>query len=107
MKRQLRASVEHFVTVEKARRRPDLERLAWGDAKGFSWITRAPYRHNSGENDSVVSGRPAPYSSQLAAMSYLDHFCSCASNEAAINWNAPLVYASATLQSLNPPAVHP
>ena len=33
-------------------------------------------------------------------LSYLDHVCSYASNEIAINWNAPLVYVAAALSSL-------
>ncbi|RZL34008.1 MAG: cellulase, partial [Rubrivivax sp.] len=44
------------------------------------------------------------YASKLPALSYLDHGCSYASNEVAINWNAPLVYVSAALQALTPPA---
>jgi len=41
-----------------------------------------------------------PYPSTIAAKSYLDAQCSYASNEIAINWNAPLVYVSAALQVL-------
>ena len=37
------------------------------------------------------------YPSKQPAMSYLDHGCSYASNEVAINWNAPLVYMLAAL----------
>lgn len=40
------------------------------------------------------------YASSLPALSYLDQECSYASNEVAINWNAPLVYVSAALQNL-------
>jgi endoglucanase len=40
-----------------------------------------------------------PYPSALPAKSWLDHACSYASNEIAINWNAPLVYVSAALQA--------
>jgi endoglucanase len=43
---------------------------------------------------------PLPYPSALPAKSYLDHACSYASNEIAINWNAPLVYVSAGVQAL-------
>lgn len=43
-----------------------------------------------------------PYPSRLPAKSYLDHECSYASNEIAINWNAPLVYVAAGLQALTP-----
>jgi endoglucanase len=33
-------------------------------------------------------------------MAWLDHDCSYASNEIAINWNAPLVYVAAAIESL-------
>lgn len=50
----------------------------------------------------------ASYPSALPALSYLDDACSYASNEIAINWNAPLVYVSAALQVLTPaPGVKP
>ena len=45
---------------------------------------------------------PVPYPGDLPATSYLDHVCSYASNEVAINWNAPLVYVTAALQQLTP-----
>ncbi len=48
------------------------------------------------------SGCPVPYPSNLAAKSYLDHWCSYASNEIAINWNAPLMYVSAAIEALTP-----
>ncbi len=44
------------------------------------------------------------YPSKLPALSYIDHYCSYAANEVAINWNAPLVYVSAALQALTPKA---
>lgn len=53
---------------------------------------------NPGQQDKAHC--PEPYTSALPALSYLDHACSYASNEVAINWNAPLVYVSAALQSL-------
>lgn len=43
---------------------------------------------------------PVAYPSAIPARSYLDHWCSYASNEIAINWNAPLVYVSGAIQSL-------
>ncbi|MGM9484976.1 glycoside hydrolase family 9 protein [Roseateles sp. NT4] len=54
---------------------------------------------NPGRQDQ--KGCPA-YPSAQPAMAYLDNFCSYASNEIAINWNAPLVYVSAALQALTP-----
>lgn len=53
---------------------------------------------NPGQQD--LKGCPAPYPSKLPALSYLDHACSYASNEIAINWTAPLVYVAAALESL-------
>jgi endoglucanase len=50
---------------------------------------------NAGRQD--VAGCPVRYPSTLPALSYLDHFCSYASNEVAINWNAPLVYVAGAL----------
>ena len=47
---------------------------------------------------------PVRYPSKLPALSYIDHGCSYAANEVAINWNAPLVYVSAALQALTPKA---
>ncbi len=55
---------------------------------------------NAGQQDQKDC--PVPYASSLPALSYLDHVCSYASNEVAINWNAPLVYVSAALQALTP-----
>ncbi len=40
------------------------------------------------------------YSSDLPAKSYVDDWCSYASNEIAINWNAPLVYTLAAMNNL-------
>ncbi|HEY9108130.1 MAG TPA: glycoside hydrolase family 9 protein, partial [Roseateles sp.] len=57
---------------------------------------------NPGQQDQA--GCPVRYPSALPALSYLDHDCSYASNEVAINWNAPLVYVSAALQALTPKA---
>ncbi len=55
---------------------------------------------NPGQQDKA--GCPVAYAASRPALSYLDHFCSYASNEVAINWNAPLVYVSAALQALTP-----
>lgn len=43
---------------------------------------------------------PVPYASSQPALAWLDHGCSYASNEIAINWNAPLVYVAAGIESL-------
>ncbi len=44
-----------------------------------------------------------PYPSAVPAKSWLDDACSYASNEIAINWNAPLVYVSGAIQAVTPP----
>jgi endoglucanase len=41
-----------------------------------------------------------PYPSTLPAKSYIDHKCSYASNEIAINWNAPLAYIGVGLEAI-------
>jgi endoglucanase len=56
----------------------------------------------------LLAGGPNPgkqdhcagYTSNLPAESYLDSDCSYASNEIAINWNAPLVYVSNAMEAL-------
>lgn len=53
---------------------------------------------NPGQQDQADC--PVAYPSGLPALSYLDHVCSYASNEVAINWNAPLVYVTAALQAI-------
>ncbi len=55
---------------------------------------------NPGQQDKAYC--PQAYPSSAPAKSYLDHYCSYASNEVTINWNAPLVYVSAALQALTP-----
>ncbi len=40
------------------------------------------------------------YPTQLPAQCYLDEVCSYSTNEVAINWNAPLVYVAAGVQSI-------
>ena len=61
------------------------------------FIAGGPQPGQQDKNDCPVS-----YPSNITAKSYLDHYCSYASNEIAINWNAPLVYVSAALMALTP-----
>lgn len=61
------------------------------------FIAGGPQPGQQDKNDCPVS-----YPSAIAAKSYLDHYCSYASNEIAINWNAPLVYVVAAIQALTP-----
>ena len=60
------------------------------------WLSGGP---NPGQQDAKDC---PPYPSKLPALSYIDHDCSYAANEVAINWNAPLVYVSAALSVLTP-----
>jgi endoglucanase len=62
------------------------------------WLVGGP---NPGQQDRQGCTK-ASYRSKLPALSYLDDVCSYASNEVAINWNAPLVYVAAALESLQP-----
>ena len=59
------------------------------------WLSGGP---NPRQQDK--KGCPVSYPSNLPAKSWLDHQCSYASNEIAINWNAPLVYVAAALPEL-------
>jgi endoglucanase len=56
---------------------------------------------NPGQQDHRGAGdcMALPYPSALPALSYLDATCAYASNEVAINWNAPLVYVVAALNA--------
>ncbi|WP_229205771.1 glycoside hydrolase family 9 protein [Duganella sp. Leaf126] len=87
---------------------------------GFGARSTLHPHHRPSEADGIaapvpgfVAGGPQPgredqkdckasYASTLPARAYLDDVCSYASNEVAINWNAPLVYVSAALQALTP-----
>ncbi|WP_296952925.1 glycoside hydrolase family 9 protein [uncultured Massilia sp.] len=59
------------------------------------WLVGGP---NPGRQDAADC--KAGYRSALPALAWLDDDCSYASNEVAINWNAPLVYVAAALQVL-------
>ncbi|WP_372014615.1 glycoside hydrolase family 9 protein [Pseudoxanthomonas sp. 10H] len=89
---------------------------------GYGVRTPMHVHHRPSQADGVaepvpgwLSGGPNPrqqdlgdckdvtYPSKAPALSWIDHDCSYASNEVAINWNAPLVYVAAGLQALTPP----
>ncbi|MEO0996793.1 MAG: glycoside hydrolase family 9 protein [Pseudomonadota bacterium] len=92
------------------------------NAVGLSFVTgfgqRSPMRihHRVSESDGIAEPVPGflvggpttngqdgcRYPSSLPARSYLDAWCSYTTNEIAINWNAPLVYVTAALQTLVP-----
>ena len=95
-----------------------LDYLLGRNGTGISYITGAgtnpakyPH-HRTSEADKVdlpvpgmVVGGPQPgqqdkckYTSKMPAKSYSDTWCSYASNEVTINWNAPMVYVINALQ---------
>ncbi|MEG8176064.1 glycoside hydrolase family 9 protein, partial [Xanthomonas hortorum pv. gardneri] len=64
------------------------------DAPVPGWLAGGPQPGQQDAKDCKVA-----YPSKLPALSYLDNACSYASNEVAINWNAPLVYVSAAIEA--------
>lgn len=80
---------------------------------GFGNVTPTKPHHRISEADNVseavpgmLVGGPHPgqqdncsYPSNLAAKSFSDTWCSYASNEVTINWNAPMLYAINALQN--------
>lgn len=99
----------------------NLDYLLGRNATGFSFLTgygdRTPKHphHRPSEADGFIFpvpgllvGGPNPgqqdgcpgYPGNLPALSYIDSWCSYASNEIAINWNAPLVYLAASIEAI-------
>ena len=54
-----------------------------------------------GEDIGTQSWECRDYRTGSAATSYIDHNCSYASNEVAINWNAPFAYLAGALEAIN------
>jgi endoglucanase len=97
-----------------------LDYLLGRNATGYSFVTghgsRTPMEphHRPSEADDVAEpvpgllvGGPNPgqedgcsYPSDEPARSYLDDWCSYASNEITINWNAPLAYLAGAVEAL-------
>ncbi len=98
----------------------NLDYLMGRNGTGYAFVTGfgdkmplAPH-HRPSESDGIAEpvpgllvGGPNPgqqdkceYSSSVADESYTDLECSYASNEIAINWNAPLVYLAAGIEAL-------
>jgi endoglucanase len=85
---------------------------------GFGMKTPMHIHHRPSEADGIVdpvpgllAGGPNPgmqdkcvYVSSIADEAYTDDVCSYASNEVAINWNAPLVYLSGAIEAITSPA---
>jgi endoglucanase len=99
----------------------NLDYLLGRNATGYSFLTGFGTRqvmhphHRPSMADGVMepvpgllSGGPNPgqqdkcttYTSKFADESFTDNDCSYASNEIAINWNAPMVYLSAALDAI-------
>ena len=100
----------------------NLDYLLGRNATGYSFVTGygdrtpMPPPHRPSETDGVddpvpglLAGGPNPrqqdqcpgYPNNLPDESYLDDVCSYASNEIAINWNAPLVYLAFAVDILS------
>lgn len=98
----------------------NLDYLLGRNATGYSFLTGVGYKtplniHHRPSGAHLLS-EPVPgllaggpnagqqdgceYPSDLPALSYVDDYCSYASNEIAINWNAPMVYLAAGLEAL-------
>lgn len=99
----------------------NLDYLLGRNGTGFSFVTgfgtfstMKPH-HRPSEADGVVApvpgfvaGGPNPgiqdgcpgYPSTLPARAYIDTWCSYATNEIAINWNAPLAYVAGAIEAI-------
>jgi endoglucanase len=98
----------------------NLDYILGRNATGYSFVTgygdKTPMHihHRPSEADGIakpvpglLAGGPNPgmqdkcrYSSSVPDETYVDDVCSYASNEVAINWNAPLVYLSGAIEAL-------
>jgi endoglucanase len=99
----------------------NLDYLLGRNAVGYSFLTGFGSKqvmhphHRPSEADGIIepvpgllSGGPNPgqqdkcttYTTRIADESFTDDVCSYASNEIAINWNAPMVYLAAAIEAL-------
>ena len=98
----------------------NLDYITGRNATGYSFVTGYGYKtpmhihHRPSDADALIdpvpgllAGGPNPgqqdgceYPSDIPDESYVDDWCSYASNEVAINWNAPLVYLTGAIESL-------
>ncbi len=106
----------------------NLDYLLGRNAVGFSFVTgfgtkptlNPHHRQSQADNVSdpvpgLLAGGPNPgrqdgcsgYIGAERATSYVDDWCSYASNEIAINWNAPLVYLSGSIEAAYSPPNKP
>jgi endoglucanase len=102
----------------------NLDYLLGRNAVGYSFVTghgdATPMNihHRQSESDNVpepvpglLAGGPnagrqdnCAYASALPAKSYVDDWCSYASNEVTINWNAPFVYLAGAIEAAMSPS---
>jgi endoglucanase len=98
----------------------NLDYLLGRNGTGYSFVTgsgdKSPMHphHRPSESDGIpdpipglLAGGPNPgmqdkcnYSTSIADEAYIDNVCSFASNEIAINWNAPLVYLVSAIEAI-------
>ncbi|MCQ2089288.1 MAG: glycoside hydrolase family 9 protein [Fibrobacter sp.] len=58
--------------------------------------------YKAGKDDpTAASWKCSAYSKSQPALSYVDNRCSYATNEVAINWNAPMAYLAGAIEALN------
>ena len=69
------------------------------DAPIPGFVVGGPNGNQDDATSCESSGASYPYSTDYPALSWLDNKCSYASNEVAINWNAPLVAVLGSLQA--------
>jgi len=99
----------------------NLDYLLGRNATGYSFVTgfgsKTPMHihHRPSESDNIedpvpglIAGGPNPgmqdkcsYPSSIPDEAYVDDVCSYASNEVAINWNAPLVYLTGAMEAIH------
>ena len=101
----------------------NLDYLLGRNATGYSFLTgygdKTPMHphHRQSQSDPIrepvpglLAGGPnsgrqdgCTYPSTLPAKSYVDDWCSYASNEITINWNAPLAYVAGAIEAIKSP----
>lgn len=108
----------------------NLDYLLGRNATGYSFVTghgdktpmKPHHRQSAGDQitapvPGLIVGGPNPgredrgdcpaYPSTIAASAYIDHVCSYASNEIAINWNAPFAYLAGAIEAIFSPTGMP
>lgn len=101
----------------------NLDYLLGRNATGYSFVTgvgdKTPMNPHHRQSQADTISEPVPgllaggpndgrqdgctYPSELPAKSYVDDWCSYASNEITINWNAPLAYVAGAIEAMLSP----